>query len=202
MSLLGDIAKVAKAVVKSPITKVAAGGLAIVFPPVGVTALAGIAAAEKIVDAADKGQAILKAAHGANAGVPQLPGGRAPIAALHARGLLNSNAAQQAVAAAKIIKNTAALAKQGNPDAARALRVLQTVKAAKGGNANALASLRQTVKAEIAGTIRRGRAPDATDADKRAGRMVTALVQATAARKVAARKFGVNRQTARIVRVA
>lgn len=52
MSIFSSIAKVAKAVIKSPITKVAAGGLAVAFPVVGIPAAAGVAIAGKVVDAA------------------------------------------------------------------------------------------------------------------------------------------------------
>lgn len=52
MGIFGSIAKIAKAVVKNPITKVAAGGLAIAFPPIGIPAAAGVAIAGKVVDAA------------------------------------------------------------------------------------------------------------------------------------------------------
>ncbi len=50
---LGDAWKGVKKVVKSPITKVIVGGVAIVFPPVGVPAAAALVAADQVVRASE-----------------------------------------------------------------------------------------------------------------------------------------------------
>lgn len=52
MSIFKSIGKIAKSVIKSPILKVGVSGLAVAFPVVGIPAAAGVAAAGKIVDAA------------------------------------------------------------------------------------------------------------------------------------------------------
>lgn len=52
MSIFKSIGKIAKSVIKSPILKVGTAGLAVAFPVVGIPAAAGVAAAGKIVDAA------------------------------------------------------------------------------------------------------------------------------------------------------
>lgn len=55
MSWLGkafkSVGKIAKAVVKSPITKLAAGALVVVCPPAGAGAMAALAASDKIIAA-------------------------------------------------------------------------------------------------------------------------------------------------------
>jgi len=51
-SALKKLGSIGKAIVKSPITKVTASGLALAFPPVGVPLTAGVVAADKIVSAA------------------------------------------------------------------------------------------------------------------------------------------------------
>lgn len=53
MGFFDSIGKIAKAVVKSPITKAVAGATTIVFPPAGAAMVAGIAVANKAVDLAD-----------------------------------------------------------------------------------------------------------------------------------------------------
>lgn len=201
MSFLDDIAKVAKIVVKSPVTKVVAGGVAVVMPAVGVPALAGLAAADKVVDASDKGVAVVKAAI-AGKNLPAVPGGRLPFAAALGQANFKGTLATQGAAAAKILANTAAQAKKGDPEAQRALKAMQLVKAAKQGQPAAKTALLKEVKTQVANVLRIGSAPQATPQEKQTARVVTALIKATAARKRASRKFGVNRQTARVVRVA
>lgn len=51
MSLWGSFKKI----VKSPVTKAAAGGLAVVFPPVGLPAAAAVATADTVIRVAEKG---------------------------------------------------------------------------------------------------------------------------------------------------
>lgn len=51
MSLFSKIVKVAKSVAKSPILKVAAGGIAVAFPPAAL-GVAAVAQAGKVIDAA------------------------------------------------------------------------------------------------------------------------------------------------------
>lgn len=201
MSLLGDIAKVAKSVVHSPITKVVAGGLAVVVPVVGVPALAGLAAADKVIDATDKGTAALKAARSAVGGHAGVPGGRVPFAAAMQQ-YSHGNRAKQGLAAAQIIRNTVAQAKKGDPEAKRAVNAMKLVKAAKQGQPAARMALISEVKKQLAFTVKQGAAPHATPQEKQVARITVALVKATAARKRASRKFGVDRRTARIVRVA
>lgn len=57
-----SVGKVAKAVVKSPITKVVAGGVAVVFPPVGISAMAALTVADKVVTAAEQTKDVAKRA--------------------------------------------------------------------------------------------------------------------------------------------
>ena len=201
MSFLSSIAKIAKSVVKSPITKVVAGGVAVVCPIVGVPALAGIAAADKVVDATDAGLAAVKSARSAVGGVAGVPGGRVPFAAAMSQHTLG-NRAKQGMVAARIIKNTEKLAKSGDREAQRALNAMKLAKAAKQGNPMAKAALTETVKKQIAYTLRAGSKPSATPQEKQVARLTLALIKSTAARKRASRKFGVDRRTARIVRVA
>lgn len=54
------VASVAKSVVRSPITKAVLGGTAIVFPAVGVPALAAATIADKAIATAEKGDAAAK----------------------------------------------------------------------------------------------------------------------------------------------
>jgi len=201
MSFLSSIAKIAKSVVKSPITKVIAGGVAVVVPVVGVPALAGLAAADKVVDATDKGLAAVKAARSAVGGVAAVPGGRVPFAAALSQTAVGARA-KQGMVAAKIVRNTAKLAKAGDHEAQRALATMKLVKAAKQGQPMAKAALLSEVKSQIAYTLKAGAAPNATPQEKQVARLTAALIRGTAARKRASRKFGVDRRTARIVRVA
>lgn len=53
-NLLGDIGKGLKSVVKHPLTKMVAGGVAVAFPAVGVPLVAGIAVADQLVTAAEQ----------------------------------------------------------------------------------------------------------------------------------------------------
>lgn len=201
MSFLDDVAKVAKVIVKSPVTKVVAGGVAVVMPAIGVPALAGLAAADKVVDATDKGVAVVKAV-AAGKNLPSIPGGRLPFAASLGQANFKGTLATQGAAAAKILANTAAQAKKGDAGAQRAMAAMKLVKAAKQGQPAAKAALLKEVKTQVANVLRVGSASNASPQDKQAARVVTALIKATAARKRASRKFGVNRQTARVVRVA
>ncbi len=57
-----SVGKVAKSVIKSPITKVVAGGVAVVFPPVGISAMAAISVADKVVTAAEQTKDVAKKA--------------------------------------------------------------------------------------------------------------------------------------------
>lgn len=60
--LVKGVASVAKSVVKNKITGAAVSALAVAFPPVGVPAAAGFAAANAAVAAIDRGNAVRKAA--------------------------------------------------------------------------------------------------------------------------------------------
>jgi hypothetical protein len=201
MGLLSKIAKVAKAVVKSPITKVAAGGVAIICPPVGISALAGLAAADKVVDAVDAGNAVRKQVAAGLGGRAGVPGGREPVAAALGQVQKNIARAKQGQTAAGIVKATAAAAKS-DPDAARALATMKLVQAAKQGKPQAKLALLQQVRKQVAATIAAGVKPGATTQEKQASRLVTALVKETAARKRISRRFGVDKRNARVVRVA
>lgn len=52
-NFLDDAWHATKSVIKSPITKAVAGGVAIVFPPVGVPAAAALVVADRVVRASD-----------------------------------------------------------------------------------------------------------------------------------------------------
>ncbi len=202
MSFLDDIGKVCKSVVKSPVTKVVAGGVAIAFPAVGVPALAGLAVADRVVSAHDKGEAVRIAAGVAQGAIQQYAGGRNDFAMAMSQASQGTSLAKQGAAAAKIVVATAKQAKAGDPEAQRALRAMKLVKAARQGQPAARAALHKEVKTQIANVLRMGAAPHATPVEKQTARVVTALIKATAARKRASRKFGVDRRTARVVRVA
>jgi hypothetical protein len=122
-----------KTVSRSPILKSVAGGLAIVFPAVGLPAMAAIVASNKALDLAEKGDA----------------------------------------KARSLISNTVALAKQGHPDAVRAVKVLTLVKAQRRGDPKAHAWMARIQQQHNA--------------------------RQTAARRVAAR-YRVHPQTGRLVR--
>lgn len=62
MGILDDIGGAVKSVVKSPITKAVAGGVAVVCPAVGAPALAGIAAANTVISAAESADKVRRAA--------------------------------------------------------------------------------------------------------------------------------------------
>jgi len=200
MSLLGSIAKIGKSIIKSPITKAVAGGVAIVFPPVGVPALAGVVAAEQIIKATDDGAAAVKAVRSTLA--PDKQNSPAAIkSALTGFPALRAKALA-AQAAAQVVSNTKKLAASGDKNAVRSLAVLKVVQGAKRGDPKAKALLHQEIKKQVSGVIAAGSKPGATPAEKSMARVTASLVKATAARKVAARRFGINRSTARIVRVA
>ncbi len=203
MSFLDDIASVAKAVVKSPITKVVAGGIAIVAPPVGLSALAGIAAADKVVDAIDSGKSVVAQAQNAlNAARAGVPGGRVPLVASARLSPNMLTRAKQASTAANVVTATAALAKAGDPLAARNVKLLQIVQQAKQGQPKAVALLHQEVKKQVNHVLAAGKAPNATPEEKKMAELTGRLLKATVARKQYARKFAVNTRTARVHRVA
>jgi len=199
MSFLKDIGKIAKVVVKSPITKVGLGGVALVFPAVGVPALAGVAAAEKLIDAAERGNVAKGLASAAVAGAGGFAGANPSIAASLSAA---SNALPEAKKAMAIIAATRKQAEAGDPGAQHALKVLKAVKAARDGNPKAQAALSTYVKKNVVHVIAAGKKPDATPAEQSQAGLVSGLLKGTAARKMAARKYGVNRHTARVVRVA
>lgn len=90
-SWLDDAWKSVKKVVKSPITKAIVGGVAIVFPPVGVPAAAALVAADITVRATESKDPKVRAE------------------------------------AKKLIDNTAKLAKEGDPGAQAAIKILTVV---------------------------------------------------------------------------
>lgn len=102
---------IAKAIAKSPITKIVAGGAAFVFPPVGVPALAAVGMADKLIDGAKKANQVASA----------LKKGKANPRALTPKQKADINAG---VAAKNILIRTQALAKKGDPNAKRALGVV------------------------------------------------------------------------------
>lgn len=200
MSFLDSIAKIAKSVVKSPITKVVAGGVSLVMPAVGIPALAGLAAADKVVSAADKGRAVLKQVKAGSA-APGVPGGRSALGATLKQANFKTSRLVQGTAASKIVAATKQAAKT-DPNAKRALAALQLVQAAKQGQPAARAALASTVRKQVQGIVAAGQAKGASPQQQQAARLTVALVKATAARKRVSRKFGVDRRTARVVRVA
>lgn len=65
MSFFGSIANIGKSIIKSPITTAVAGGVAVVFPPVGVPAVAAVATANRalaLAESTPQGKAALAAA--------------------------------------------------------------------------------------------------------------------------------------------
>jgi hypothetical protein len=161
MSFLDDLASIAKKVVKSPITKIVAGGIAIVAPPIGAGALAGITAADKITDAIDKGKAVVKAVQSGKGFSAAIPGGRLPSQAQVAQLGARFGMAKQAATAAKAVAATAKLAKT-DPNAKRAVRLLQVVQKAKAGNPAARAVLHQEVKKQVRHVLSKANDPKAT----------------------------------------
>jgi len=204
MSFLSDLGSIAKSVVHSPITKIVAGGIAIIAPPIGGPALAGIAAADKITAAIDKGKALVSQAGGVvhDAGAvfrSGVPGGAPAIT----RPQLSRAVAQgQAKIAIKAVAATAALAKSGHPDAQRNLKIIQLVQAAKQGQPKAQALLHQEIKKQVNHVLSKAHDPKATAEEKKLADLTGRLLKATVARKQYARKFAVNTRTARVHRVA
>lgn len=118
------VMKVAAPVIKSPITKAVAGGLAIAYPPVGVPLAAGLAAADLYLRYAEKAKPvaalalasadkILSAAKGTMPAMQQAP---------------PEVAAKLKAAAKKSVAATYAAAKLGDPDAQRGMQVLQVAR--------------------------------------------------------------------------
>ncbi len=114
------VLKVAAPVIKSPITKAIAGGLALVYPPVGIPLSAGLVAAdaylrmaEKAKSAATMGLAVAdKVLAAANGKLPAMK--TAPAAVSQALQL----------AAKATVSATYAAAKTGNPGAVRGVQML------------------------------------------------------------------------------
>lgn len=103
--------------------------------------------------------------------------------------------------AADLVLSTAKAAKT-DPRAASFLKVMKTVEAAKRGNPQAKVAVKKYVKSQVATVLREGARADAPPEVKQAARLAGAVIKATAARKRASRQFGVDRRTARVVRVA
>jgi hypothetical protein len=164
MSFFSGIAKFAKSVIKSPVVKAVAGGAAIVFPPVGVPAVAAIATANTALALAESGPA--KAALGAaaklgaktklvnrarrqiKAGVPKAKAKAQMIRSAHAiarKVRATKPAAKMAnkhrTELAAQLKRTKSLAAKGDPGAKRALATFKVVAAARKGNPKARAAV-------------------------------------------------------------
>jgi len=103
-----------KSVVRSPVLLSVAGGLAVVFPVVGVPALAAVAAAN----------AALKSAEASKKQMQKLT---------------------------KMLVNTKAEARKGNPGAIRALAAFKVVRRARRGDPKALMQVRRIVRANSVG---------------------------------------------------
>jgi hypothetical protein len=97
MSFFKNALKAIKKVANNKVFQVAAGGLAVVFPPAGIPLAAGVAITKKVTD-------------GISSADPKIR--------------------QQAVA---VVKNTAALAKQGDVGAKRAVALMKLTHAATKG---------------------------------------------------------------------
>jgi len=119
MGFFSKIAKVTKSVVRSPITKVAAGGLAIAFPPAGIPAVAGLAIANTTLDRVDQAQAAAKALRLAKAGKKR-----------EANAVLRNNKRQRAALAKKLVLSRK-LARAGDVGAKRAVSAFRLAAAAK-----------------------------------------------------------------------
>lgn len=162
MSFLDDAWKGVKKVVRSPVTKVVAGGVAVVFPAVGVPAVAGLAIASKTIDNVDpERHAKTKAAavkHATAAKVLAVRATQAKARGLTAEATALAAKAQQAQRSAvalgrkakrmqhardnlaKKLEHTRKLAAAGDHGASRALAVFELVSKAKAGDKNALAA--------------------------------------------------------------
>lgn len=117
-----------KAVVKSNLTKAVVGGAAFVFPPVGVPAAAGLAAATAGLKIADKAGAAVKTSKGVVKAMPMTPSVLGLAAASKVVGAVKSKDPKKRAAAVKVVKNTAALAKAGDRDAQRGLNLMVAAK--------------------------------------------------------------------------
>ena len=116
----GAVLKAAKPILKSPITKAVAGGIAVAFPAVGVPAVAALAVANKVLDAAkgklpDQVAALGKLA----ATVAKQKAGIAASIPSEAKIALDLKKA-----ATKAIDNTYKQAKRGDDEAKRGLAAL------------------------------------------------------------------------------
>jgi acetylornithine deacetylase/succinyl-diaminopimelate desuccinylase-like protein len=164
MSFIGSIAKIGKSIIKSDVTKVVVGGAAIVFPPVGVPAVAALAVAntalavaEPVIEAAGKLKPKVQAKAQVKAAI--VAKGRAQIRAGVPRAKVKANMRRAAhVAARKLdrtrskrvatssqvrqhreqlaarLRNTAKLAATGDKGAIRALAVFKLVSRARKGD--------------------------------------------------------------------
>jgi hypothetical protein len=103
------------------------------------------------------------------------------------------------LASEMVVKTAQAAAK--DPRAKQFMQVLRTVDAAKRGNINAKRAIAAHVRKNVAVIIREGSRPGAPPELKQAAKLTAAAIKATAARKKASRSYGVDRRTARIVRV-
>lgn len=111
--------KVGKAIVKSPISKVVAGGLTFIVPPAGLAASAALVAGGKVVDAIDGAKTVAAAAkQAAKLGKKVNPAAAKKLLA-------------QATFAKKLVAHTAKAAKMGDKDAQRGLAVLAAARKAK-----------------------------------------------------------------------
>jgi len=128
--LFKSIGKIAKAVVKSPITKIAAGALAIVVPPAGAAAIAGLAVANKAVDMVDAGG---KAAAVGKAAIQATikAGGPSAVAVRQVVAARQGNPQAQAAVRAQINTSYSAMRKDPNPVVQEAARKIQVTKTSK-----------------------------------------------------------------------
>ncbi len=114
-----DVWKVTKKVIKSPITKAVVGGVAVVFPPVGVPATAALLAADITVRATEKPnvKAALKMA--------------AEKGADYALTQTKDPEARKAIQTAKMVSNTALAAKKGDKHAQATMKILAVAEKAR-----------------------------------------------------------------------
>lgn len=157
MSFFGKIGKIAASVIRSPITKGVASGLAVVYPPAGVPAAAAVASANMALDYAEKSG--LAGAAGKALGEGKKPAALARIA-VKARAQLKAGVPPAQVKArvqaakrvmlrrtvgkpvpsahrtqlAAQLRNTKALAAKGDVGAKRALATFKLVSQARKGN--------------------------------------------------------------------
>lgn len=160
MSFFSSIAKIGKSIIKSPVVKVVAGGAAVVFPPIGVPAVAAVAAANTALAMAESGpaKAALNAAAKLGAKTKLINKARAQVKAGVPKAKVKANMMRQAHAVARKVraqkpaaakankhraelaaqlKRTKALAAKGDTGAKRALATFKVVAAARKGDPNA-----------------------------------------------------------------